>query len=106
MAPSGPGPAAAGAGSARVTSSSRSSARSRRRFAASGSPVDLPEANRSTIVSVPLDGREPGPLLARLKERGVVCAARDGHLRASVHFYNHEEDIARLVDALNALDAI
>ena len=30
-------------------------------------PVDLPEANRSTIVSVPLGDAEPAPLLAELK---------------------------------------
>ncbi|MGZ4784149.1 MAG: aminotransferase class V-fold PLP-dependent enzyme [Acidimicrobiales bacterium] len=66
-------------------------------------PVDLPEANRSSIVSVPLDDREPVPLLAALKERGVVGAARDGNLRLSVHFYNHEDDIARLVGALAGL---
>ncbi|MGZ4693354.1 MAG: aminotransferase class V-fold PLP-dependent enzyme [Acidimicrobiales bacterium] len=66
-------------------------------------PVDLPEANRSSIVSVPLDDRDPVPLLAALKERGVVGAARDGNLRLSVHFYNHEDDIARLVGALAGL---
>ena len=63
-------------------------------------PVELPAANRSTIVSVPLGGAEPAPLLAELKRRGVVAAARDGNLRLSVHFYNHEDDIERLVGAL------
>ena len=37
-------------------------------------PVDLPEQNRSTIVSIPLDGRDPDALLARLSEKGVVCS--------------------------------
>ncbi len=64
--------------------------------------VDLPEPNQSTIVSVPLGDREPGLLLSTLSDQGIVCAARDGNLRLSVHFYNHEDDIDRLATALAA----
>jgi selenocysteine lyase/cysteine desulfurase len=63
-------------------------------------PVDLPEPNQSTIVSVPLGDREPARLLSTLSDQGIVCAARDGNLRLSIHFYNHEDDIDRLVTAL------
>ena len=63
-------------------------------------PVDLPTANRSTIVSVPLGGADPARLLAGLQERGVVGAARDGNLRLSLHFYNHEDDIDQATRAL------
>jgi len=35
-------------------------------------PIDLPEANRSTIVSVPLGGTEPVALLADLKKRALL----------------------------------
>ena len=66
-------------------------------------PITLPAANRSTIVSVPLDDRDPAVVLAALRERSVVAAARDGHLRLSVHFYCHEDDIERLVRALARL---
>jgi cysteine desulfurase / selenocysteine lyase len=66
-------------------------------------PVELPAQHRSTIVSVPLGETEPAPLLAALKERGVVCAARDGNLRLAVHFYNHEDDIEQVAHALNEL---
>ena len=59
-------------------------------------PVDLPEANRSSIVSVPLGDSRTRALLAELKRRGVVCSARDGNLRLAVHFYNHEDDIDRI----------
>lgn len=63
-------------------------------------PLALPEANRSTIVSVPLGERDAGALIANLRDEGIVCSARDGNLRVAVHFYNHEDDIARLVAAL------
>ena len=66
-------------------------------------PVDLPEQNRSTIVSIPLDGRDAGALLARLSERGVVCSLRDGNLRVTIHFYNHEDDVDRLAATLKEL---
>lgn len=63
-------------------------------------PLDLSEANRSTIVSVPLGDTDPTQLLAELKHRGVVGATRDGNLRLAVHFYNHEDDIHQLTSAL------
>ena len=66
-------------------------------------PVDLPEANRSCIVSVPLRDTEPAPLLAELKRRGVIGVARDGNLRLAVHFYNHEDDIDQVTSALSEL---
>ena len=65
-------------------------------------PFDLPPANRSTIVAVPLTGVDPAATLARLRERGVTCAVRDGNLRLAVHFYNHEDDIAQVAEALAA----
>jgi cysteine desulfurase / selenocysteine lyase len=65
-------------------------------------PVDVPEQNRSTIVSIPLGDLEPDPLLGGLAERGVVCSARDGNLRITIHFYNDEDDIERLAAALRA----
>jgi len=67
-------------------------------------PVELAEANRSTIVAVPLGEGDPARVLAELRERGVVAAARDGNLRLSVHFYNDEDDIARLVAALTEIE--
>ena len=63
-------------------------------------PVDLPERNQSTIVSVPLgDCAASWPPIA-LSEQGVICSARDGNLRLAVHFYNHEDDIERLATTL------
>ena len=66
-------------------------------------PVDLPERNRGSIVSVPLGDADPSSLLAELKRRGVICSARDGNLRFAIHFYNHEDDIDRAARALSEL---
>jgi cysteine desulfurase/selenocysteine lyase len=65
-------------------------------------PIDLPAANQSTIVSVPLRDVDPAPLLSTLAGRGVICSARDGNLRITLHFYNHADDIERLVRTLTA----
>jgi selenocysteine lyase/cysteine desulfurase len=66
-------------------------------------PIDLPEPNRSTIVAVPLGDTEAEPLLAELRQRGIRGSARDGNLRLSVHFYNHEDDVEQLTTALRDL---
>jgi cysteine desulfurase/selenocysteine lyase len=63
-------------------------------------PVDLPDANRSSIVAVPLGADDPANLLPMLKQHGIVCSARDGNLRLAIHFYNHEDDIDRLTSTL------
>ncbi len=66
-------------------------------------PVELPHVNRSTLVAVSLAGADPGPRLAELRSRGIICSARDGNLRFAVHFYNHEDDIDVLVAALTGV---
>jgi cysteine desulfurase / selenocysteine lyase len=66
-------------------------------------PIDLPVGNRSTIVSVPLGDTDPTLLLGQLKQRGVVCASRDGNLRLAIHFYNHEDDIEQVTRSLTEL---
>jgi selenocysteine lyase/cysteine desulfurase len=67
-------------------------------------PVDLPGQNRSTIVSVPVGDSGASRLPIALSEQGVICSARDGNLRLAVHFYNHEDDIERLVTTLTSAD--
>jgi cysteine desulfurase / selenocysteine lyase len=60
----------------------------------------MPTANQSTVVSVPLGTVDPVPHIAALRERGIVCSARDGNLRLAIHLYNHEDDIERVAGAL------
>lgn len=62
--------------------------------------LELSPGNRSHIVAVPLGGRDPAPVLAGLRASGVICSARDGNLRVSLHFYNNLADLERLVRAL------
>jgi selenocysteine lyase/cysteine desulfurase len=52
---------------------------------------------------VPLGHTDPAELLGQLKERGIVCSARDGNLRLAIHFYNHEDDIDQIATALTEL---
>jgi selenocysteine lyase/cysteine desulfurase len=65
-------------------------------------PAPVPLTNQSSLVSVPLADRDASHVVAALKSRRIVCSARDGNLRIAVHFYNHEDDIERLVRALAA----
>ena len=66
-------------------------------------PVALPAENRSTILRVPLGDLEPARVVHALSEHRVIASARDGALRFSVHLYNHEDDIERLVAVLGSL---
>ncbi|MEZ4629160.1 MAG: aminotransferase class V-fold PLP-dependent enzyme [Deinococcales bacterium] len=40
-------------------------------------------------------------LVKRLEERGVVGSSRNQNLRLSTHFYNNQQDIAKVLDALS-----
>jgi selenocysteine lyase/cysteine desulfurase len=66
-------------------------------------PLNLPATNRSTIVSMPLGGADPAELLSQLRQRDIVCSARDDNLRLAIHFYNHEDDIDQVTAALSEL---
>ncbi len=72
----------------------------RERLTDVGISTDVPPANESTIVAIPIGGEDPGTLLERLSDAGVVCSLRDGHLRAAIHFYNNADDLDRLVSGL------
>lgn len=58
----------------------------------------FPPAHRSTIVSVPV--ADAAAAMARLRAAGVVAAARAGRVRLSLHLYNLEEEIDRVVELL------
>ncbi|HZO63099.1 MAG TPA: aminotransferase class V-fold PLP-dependent enzyme [Gaiellaceae bacterium] len=66
-------------------------------------PAPLETSSRSHIVSVPARDRDAAQVVAELARRRIACSARDGNLRFSIHFYNHEDDVDRLVEALAGL---
>lgn len=61
-----------------------------------------PWADRAGIVSLDL-GRHAGETVQALKERKVIVAEKDGHLRASLHFYNNRADIDQFFATLQAV---
>lgn len=58
------------------------------------------DERRGPMVCVP--ARDPVQLFATLMEQDIVTSFRDSNIRATVHFYNSEDDIDRLVAALKA----
>ncbi len=48
--------------------------------------------------------RDPQKAVARLERMGIMTAARGGGIRVSLHFYNDETDIDRLMKGLRALE--
>ncbi len=57
-------------------------------------------ANRSGILSFEVPGVEPAEVRRRALEQKVVVSCRDGGVRASVHAYNDEADLGRLVEVV------
>ena len=54
--------------------------------------------NRSPIVSVPVN--DPDGVMDRLRAAKVVASLRAGAVRLSIHFYNLEAEIDRVIDIL------
>ncbi len=57
-------------------------------------------SERSGIVSFRHQRMVPAELHVRLREAGVIIALRGDFLRASPHYYNTDEDLDRLLEAL------
>lgn len=57
---------------------------------------------RASIVSFETRGNA-AEILSALRDRGIVMSEKDGHLRASVHVYNSEEEIAHAASTLAEL---
>jgi|HubBroStandDraft_6_1064221.scaffolds.fasta_scaffold118686_2 cysteine desulfurase/selenocysteine lyase len=56
----------------------------------------------SSIVAARFETRDISALARALREKHVLVAARRGHLRVSPHFYNNEQDLEILKDALKS----
>jgi selenocysteine lyase/cysteine desulfurase len=59
------------------------------------------EERRGAMVCVP--SRASGPLSQELMKRDIVTSNRDDNLRVCLHFYNNDEDVNALVEALREL---
>lgn len=57
-----------------------------------------PWEERAGIVAFKING-DADAMEARLKERMICVAAKDGNIRAAVHFYNDKSDIDRFLEA-------
>jgi cysteine desulfurase/selenocysteine lyase len=58
------------------------------------------EDSGSQIVIAGFPGTDAARIVTELRARKVVVSARQGRLRISPHFYNNEDDLRRLEDAL------
>ncbi|HXG34753.1 MAG TPA: aminotransferase class V-fold PLP-dependent enzyme [Bryobacteraceae bacterium] len=66
-------------------------------------PADEAPHYESPVVAAKFEGREAGLLARALRDKRVLVSARHGFLRVSPHFYNDEDDIARLEEELRKL---
>jgi selenocysteine lyase/cysteine desulfurase len=66
------------------------------------SGAEVPE-NGSQIVAANFPGRDPSHLARELKKSNVHVAARHGFLRISPHFYNDQNDLEQLCEAIKPL---
>jgi selenocysteine lyase/cysteine desulfurase len=57
----------------------------------------------SQIVAARFPGRDPSHLARELKNKNVNVAARHGFLRISPHFYNNNNDLEQLCEAIKPL---
>jgi selenocysteine lyase/cysteine desulfurase len=79
--------------------------RLREALAAAGFPILSPEepGERSGITTVEVR-RPPLDVVTALRDRGVLASARGGGVRLAPHFYASDDDVARAVRALAAVD--
>lgn len=61
-------------------------------------PVD--PAERLSLAVFQKEGVDADRMVAHLADRHIICAAREGNVRAAFHIYNDESDVERLVAAV------
>ncbi|MEO1525081.1 MAG: aminotransferase class V-fold PLP-dependent enzyme [Planctomycetota bacterium] len=72
-----------------------------------GARTELPEAgHRSGIVQFALPGVPASEFRNRAIEAGCVLSCRGGGVRASIHAYNDESDIERIIDVASSFASV
>lgn len=66
-------------------------------------PVRTPRRQDERGPLVVLEVADADRVAIALAAEGILCSARSGGLRVAFHYYNTEEDVDRLVDALDRL---
>ena len=67
------------------------------------SPRDPNERSGIVTFDPPDSAGSPGEIISKLATEKIVIVEREGHLRASPHFYNTVEQMDRLVEAIEAM---
>ena len=62
--------------------------------------IATPDPLRSGILSAVPPDADSRAVSKRLEERGVITAPREGAVRFSPHFYNDEDEVARILEAI------
>ena len=65
------------------------------------------QEKRTSIVSFSISGKDPKTLVAKLEKENIILAVREIFakkiIRASPHFYNSEQEILRVIDAIKKI---
>ena len=78
-----------------------------RRLSRVGATTFMPSAgHESGIVPFVMPGVEPSEFRKRAIESGCVVSCRGGGVRASIHAYNDESDIGRIVDVASSFSSV
>jgi len=71
-----------------------------------GATVATPRGERAYGPLICVVSTDPNALVAALAEQRIVTSTRDSNLRVSLHLYNIEEDVDRILEALAANRAL
>ena len=66
-----------------------------------GATVESPRGPGEYGPLVCIASADPGALVTALREERIVTSSRDANLRISLHLYNAEEDVTRVLEALS-----
>ncbi|MFI0848406.1 aminotransferase class V-fold PLP-dependent enzyme [Mesorhizobium sp. IMUNJ 23232] len=72
------------------------------RLSSAGWQIATPRDDHRRGPMVAIRSKDANRLVAQLTERSIVTSCRDGNVRAGFHFYNNNDDVDRLLSALES----